>query len=51
MYFTDFEIFSKQLGTEFRKKQKLYFLTVRKIIRFDFTDEYKIGGVRYICTT
>ena len=28
-----------------------YFLTVRKIIRFDFADELKIGGLRYICTT
>ena len=29
----------------------LYFLNVRKIIRFDFADELKIGGLRYICTT
>ena len=27
-----------------------YFLTVRKIIRFDFADELKIVGLRYICT-
>ena len=26
-----------------------YFLTVRKIIRFDFADELKIGCLRYIC--
>ena len=29
----------------------LYFLTVRKIIRFDFADELKIGGLRHVCTT
>ena len=29
----------------------IYFLTVRKIIRFDFADELKIGGLSYICTT
>ena len=30
----------------------LYFLTVRKIIRFDFAHELKIGGLRYtLCTT
>ena len=28
-----------------------YFLTVRKIIRFDFADELKIGGLRYIGIT
>ena len=26
-----------------------YFLTVRKIIRFDFAYELKIRGLRYIC--
>ena len=28
----------------------IYFLTVRKIIRFDFADKLKIVGLRYICT-
>ena len=33
------------------QSENKYFLTVSKIIRFDFADELKIGGLRYICTT
>ena len=34
-----------------RMGAQIYFLTVKKIIRFDFAGELKIGGLRYICAT
>ena len=37
------------LQNAMQKVLKSYFLTVRKIIRFDFADELKVRGLRHIC--